>query len=123
MENQLSNMSPMVYNDLSSLNTLKTQSRLNPDQAIKGVAQQFESLFMSMMLKSMRDTLPEDSLFGSSSMQTYTEMFDQQLALDMSRSGGVGLASLIERQLGLRESMDAESAAEIETTLPYGGIM
>ena len=118
MNSQVSNMSPMVYNDLSSLNTLKTQSRLNPDQAIKGVAQQFESLFMSMMLKSMRDTLPEDSLFGSSSMQTYTEMFDQQLALDMSRSGGVGLASLIERQLGLRESMDAESAAEIETTLP-----
>ena len=92
-------LSPQVYSDLSSLNALKLKSRENPDNAVGEVAQQFESIFITMMMKAMRDTLPKDGLFASSQMDTYQEMFDQQLALDLSRENGLGLAAVIERQL------------------------
>lgn len=91
---------PQVYNDLSGLNALKLQSRENPEGALHEVAQQFESVFITMMMKAMRDTLPKDGMFQSGQMDTYQEMFDQQLALDLSRQNGLGLASVIERQIG-----------------------
>lgn len=89
----------MVYNDLSSLGSLKMQSHEDPQAALKEVARQFESVFVTMMMKSMRDALPKDGLFNSSQMETYQEMFDQQLSLDLAQNGGLGLASVIERQM------------------------
>ena len=90
---------PQVYSDLSSLNALKLKSRENPQQALHEVAQQFESVFITMMMKAMRDSLPKDGMFASSQMDTYQEMMDQQLALDLSQGDGLGLAAVIERQL------------------------
>lgn len=98
----------MVYNDLSGLSQLKMQSRENPEEALKEVARQFESVFVTMMMKSMRDTLPKDGMFGSSQMETYQEMFDQQLSLDLAGKGGLGLASLIQRQMSRTIVSDKE---------------
>ena len=94
----MNDMAP-VYADLNQLSTLKAQANTDPEQAIKEVAAQFESMFVSMMMKSMRDALPGDSLFSSNQMETYQEMFDQQLAVDLSNKGGLGLAEIIEQQL------------------------
>jgi len=52
-----------------------------------------------MMLTEMRKTVSRSGLLGSDAMETYEQMFDQQLALGMSRAGGVGLASVIQKQL------------------------
>jgi flagellar protein FlgJ len=90
---------PQVYSDLAGLNALKLKSRENPEGALHEVAQQFESVFITMMMKAMRDTLPKDGMFQSGQMDTYQEMFDQQLALDLSRQNGIGLAAEIERQM------------------------
>jgi Rod binding domain-containing protein len=89
----------MVYNDLAALTDLKTQSHVDPNAAVHEVAKQFESLFVTMMMKTMRESMPEDSLFNGSGMKNYQEMYDQQLALNLSSKGGLGLASVIERQL------------------------
>lgn len=88
-----------VYNDFSELAKLKGVSHDDPQAAMKEVAHQFESLFVTMMMKSMRDTLPKDGMFGGSNMESYQQMFDQQLSLDLSRKGSIGLASVIQRQL------------------------
>jgi flagellar protein FlgJ len=98
----------MVYNDVASLASLKTQSRENPEEALKEVARQFESVFVTMMMKSMRDTLPKDGMFSSSQMETYQEMFDQQLSLDLAGEGGLGLASIIQRQMSRTVVADKE---------------
>jgi flagellar protein FlgJ len=81
------------------LTDLKRVSREDPNAAINEVAEQFESMFIQMMLKSMRDALPKDGLFSSNDMETYTEMADQQIAVNMAKSGGIGLADVIARQL------------------------
>lgn len=105
----MNTIAPAVYNDLGALQNLKLQSRDDPDAALGEVASQFESVFVSMMLKSMRDTLPEDGLFSSSQMGTYQDMFDQQLALDLSRNNGIGLASVIEHQLSAAQRYDGDN--------------
>ncbi|VAW54279.1 Flagellar protein FlgJ [peptidoglycan hydrolase], partial [hydrothermal vent metagenome] len=68
--------------------------------SIKEVAKQFEALFVQMMLKSMRDTIPENELFGSEAEKTYQDMYDKQLTKQISNGRGIGLAETIERQLG-----------------------
>ena len=88
-----------AYHDFSSLAQLRAQASLEPTAAVKEVAQQFESIFVSFMLKAMRQATPEDSLFSSDSMRSYQQMFDSQLALTMADSGGIGLAPLIEKQI------------------------
>jgi peptidoglycan hydrolase FlgJ len=45
----------MNYTDLSAMNQLKTGSNANSPENLRRVAEQFESLFMNMMVKSMRD--------------------------------------------------------------------
>jgi flagellar protein FlgJ len=87
------------YHDLNGLTELKRTSRENPNAAVDEVAEQFESMFLQMMLKSMRDALPKEGLFSSNDMDTYTEMADQQIAVNMAKSGGIGLADVIARQL------------------------
>jgi len=91
---------PSTYTDQSSLTQLKKGAREKSPDAIKQVAKQFESLFVQMMLKSMRDTLPENELFGSNAEKMYQDMYDKQLSTQISNSRGIGLANVIERQLG-----------------------
>lgn len=88
-----------VYNDFSGLSKLRHQAREVPDQAAHEVAQQFESIFIGMVLKAMRSATPKDGMFDSDRMEAYQDMFDKQLALDMSAKGGLGLARIIEQQI------------------------
>lgn len=85
--------------DPNSLNGLKRLAGQNTPEANKAVAQQFEALFMQVVLKNMRDTVPQGGMFDSETTRTYQSMYDQQLATTMAQRGGMGLAAAIERQL------------------------
>jgi len=89
-----------MVNDFQPLSSLKKGAREKSPEAIKQVAKQFESLFVQMMLKSMRDTVPENKLFGSKAEKMYQDMYDKQLSMHISNGKGIGLADSIERQLG-----------------------
>ncbi len=101
--------------DTQSLMQLQLQAKQSPDQALKAAAQQFESVFLNMMLKSMREATPQDGLFDSEQTKMFTGMLDQQLAQNMA-SRGVGLADIMVQQLSRNSSgkiMDIEGAAKI----------
>ncbi|MBI5626181.1 MAG: flagellar assembly peptidoglycan hydrolase FlgJ [Nitrosomonadales bacterium] len=98
MVNRLDASATLVL-DTQSLEQLRAQARHSPDQALKAAAQQFESIFLNMMLKSMRDATPQDGMFDSEQTRMFTGMLDQQLAQSMS-SRGVGLADVMVKQLG-----------------------
>jgi len=87
-------------NAFESLAHLKKGAREQSPEAIKKVAKEFEALFVKMMLKSMRDTVPENELFGSKAEKMYQDMYDKQLSTEISNGKGIGLAKVIERQLG-----------------------
>ena len=86
--------------DAQSLEQLRAQAKHSPDQALKAAAQQFESVFLNMMLKSMSEATPQDGMFESEQTKMFTGMLDQQLAQSMS-SRGVGLADMMVKQLSL----------------------
>jgi flagellar protein FlgJ len=94
--------------DVQGLNRLKVDSKAPSKETLKAAAQQFEALFMNMMLKSMRDATPQDGITDSEQTRMYTSMLDQQLSLKLS-SRGIGLADLMVKQLGKTLSADAVS--------------
>src|SRR4051794_5226307 len=72
---------------------------------LREATQQFESLFISQLMKSMRDTVPQSHLMGSGSgQQLFREMLDQELAGRVAESGGIGIGEMLYRQLSPNRS-------------------
>ena len=93
---------PSIYTDLNGLNAIKRQADSDPDAALKQVSKQFESMFIQMMMKSMRDAnkvFEEGGLNDTNEVQFYRDMYDQQLALSLSSGQGIGIAEAMYRQL------------------------
>lgn len=84
--------------DGNGLSSLKSAARDNSPEAIRGVAKQFEAIFLNMMLKSMRDATPSDGPLDNEQSRTFTTMLDQQLSQNIVNKG-VGLADVLVRQL------------------------
>jgi flagellar protein FlgJ len=88
-----------VYTDFNGLAKLKGQARKESPEALKEVAKQFESIFLNNVLKSMRAAKLADGAMDNDQSKFYNDMYDQQLAVHLSGSPGVGLADLIVKQL------------------------
>ncbi|MDN3700014.1 flagellar assembly peptidoglycan hydrolase FlgJ [Vibrio artabrorum] len=99
--------------DIGSLDRLRQQA-INGDEgsekeALTAAAKQFESIFTSMLFKSMRDansTFKSD-LLNSQNEQFYRQMQDDQMASELSASGSLGLADMIVAQLSSGQTSDA----------------
>jgi flagellar protein FlgJ len=90
------------FADFQGLASLKNDAKGQAPTALKEAARQFESLFTQMLLKSMREankSFGEDSLFGSDQGDMYQDMFDDQIAMQLSKGKGLGLADMLVRQL------------------------
>ena len=107
--------------DTQSLEQLRAQARHSPDQALKAAAQQFESVFLNMMLKSMREATPQEGMFDSEQTRMFTGMLDQQLAQNMA-SRGVGLADIMVRQLRGQMAEAGESGQGIGASSSIGAL-
>ncbi len=92
-------VNPSFFADPAALSGLKKDTAARTPEALRETARQFESLFTTMMLKSMRSATEGDPLFGSEQQDFYQDMFDQQLAVQLSQGKGLGLADLMVRQL------------------------
>ena len=99
--------------DVQGLDSLRYQAKQDPQKALRAAAQQFEALFVQMMLKSMRDATPQDGMFDSNETKLYTSMLDQQFAQSMAKRG-IGLADIMVRQLGrnMAPAADPGSSAD-----------
>lgn len=84
--------------DSRSLDALRNEATRNPNGAARQAAVQFESLFMQMVLKSMRDATMKAEDSPNSGGDTFTSMLDSQMAKQFAGRPG-GLADMIERQL------------------------
>jgi flagellar protein FlgJ len=107
--------------DSQSLSKLRLQAKQTPDQALKSAAKQFESVFLNMMLKSMREATPQDGMFDSEQTKMFTGMLDQQLAQTMA-SRGVGLAEVMVRQLSHNQPVSAATQAVQSGATPQTAI-
>lgn len=116
-------LSGNVAFDANGLNSLKNAAKENSPEAIKGVAKQFEAIFMNMMLKSMREASPQDNPFDNEQSRTFTSMLDQQLSSNLA-SKGLGLADVLARQLSkgnnpVSNSME-QAVMDVQPASGYG---
>lgn len=96
--------------DFSQYAELRRGADSRDPAVLREVAGQFEALFLQSMLKSMRDASLGDPLFGNNDgHEMYQEMFDQQLAVEMSSGKGIGLADMLVQQLGGKEAIPVPS--------------
>jgi len=110
-----------VYTDIQGLSKLRAQARDNSEETLREVAGQFEALFIQMMLKSMRDANLGEGLLDSQHSRTYQSMYDKQIAIDLSKQQGLGLADMMVRQLSRSagfESGDGAAAAPADSSQP-----
>ncbi len=97
--------------DVQSLNQLKNKVGQQPQEGLRQVAQQLESVFVNMMLKSMRSALPQTDMLNSEQSKLYTSLYDQQVAQDLSHKG-LGFADKIVEQLGRQIEPEAENSIQ-----------
>ncbi len=89
-----------VYTDFNGLAKLRVEAKQKTPEAIKEVAKQFESVFLGMVLKSMRAAkLTDGSIMDNDQSKFFQDMYDQQLSVQLSGDPGIGLAAVIEQQL------------------------
>ena len=82
--------------DSRALDSLRNEAARDPKAASRQAAVQFESLFMQMVMKSMREATAKAD--GSSGQDNFTGMLDAQFARQFAGRPG-GLAEMIEKQL------------------------
>jgi flagellar protein FlgJ len=111
--------------DTQALGDLKRGAKDNSPEALKGAATQFESMFINMMMKSMRDATPQDGMLDSQQTKMFTGMLDQQMSQNMAKRG-IGLADMLVRQLSAQKlgaqalALSSDGAPSSSGAMPAG---
>lgn len=85
--------------DSQGVGDLRARMAKDPSGTAKEVAQQFEALFLNMVMKSMREATPKFDEMNSDTANMFRGMYDQQLSQNLTSGPGLGLATMIEQQI------------------------
>jgi murein DD-endopeptidase MepM/ murein hydrolase activator NlpD len=98
------------------LSTSNAVSAGNQKSELKKIAQEFEAIFVAQLLKEMRATIDESGSADSGYGKTvYTELFDQQISLNMAQHGTLGIGDLLYKNMEKRmDAKEPEAASEIK---------
>ena len=91
-----------VATDFSGLTRLRADARAQAPSALKQAAKQFEAMFTQMLLKASHSSGSGSSggdLLGGPEADTYRDMYDQQMAQQLTSGHGLGIADMLVRQL------------------------
>ena len=79
---------------------LKRAMENKDEEALKETCRQFEELFLQMMYKQMKATVPKSGLFSESiPTEFFDSMLDESLVKEASKAKGIGLADMMYKQL------------------------
>ena len=100
---------------LSNRTDIESQSKDLAGRNIAKVAEDFESVFLSLMLKEMRNTLDQSSggLFGSESSDTYGGMFDMMMGQSLAKQRHLGIADIVEKSVAKYSAQQQRAEADI----------
>ncbi len=103
------------------LQQMSTEDVKEEQQALKKATEDFEAIFLTMMFKNMRNTVPDGGLMEKSfGRGIYEEMQDEKMAEEIASNGGVGLAKELYQQLSQQMGYE-EAAASLKQTSPIDG--
>ncbi|MBS0203081.1 MAG: rod-binding protein [Planctomycetes bacterium] len=105
--------SSMVSSSLplpQSAGSSHSSSRPVGGDAAANVAQDFESVFASMLLKEMRQSLEPGTLFGEDSGDVYGGLFDRYFGEQMTKGSGLGMAEMVQSSIERLEKAGSHRA-------------
>ena len=106
-----SSTSPRSYLDFEGLAGLRGDAARSPDKAVRRTAEQFEAYFIQQMMKTMRESVEKSDLVDSGNMDMYQDLMDKEVAMQMVRRGGMGLADMLEKQILQQQAALSTQAA------------
>ena len=87
--------------DANDFQIAKGSSVNGSNAELKAVADQFEAIFLEMLLKQARDSKLSDGLFENNADDNFVQLFDQELAKSSSEKVDIGIAEAIINQMSL----------------------
>ena len=106
--------------DFQGLGNLKAQAARTANAAdnpaLRKAAEQFEAHFIHQMIKTMREASASNEdgdLMGSNVTKTYEAMFDQEVAQEMAKKGGIGLSKMMVESFARQHQPTNPSTAEL----------
>ncbi|HXL04320.1 MAG: rod-binding protein [Firmicutes bacterium] len=89
--------------NFKTLSMGKTDSS-SDDALLKKACSEFEAIFIESVIKAMRKTVPKDGLFsGGFGEEVFQELFDQEIACQITSRGGLGIADTLYNQLNAKK--------------------
>lgn len=87
-------------------------------------AQQFEAMFIQMMMKSMREATEKEGLLSSEAENTFQDMMDRDLSVHMAKRSAFGIADMIMDSLKARETapISSQEALKLHGRTPAEGM-
>jgi len=95
--------------DFDGLAELKAKASRDDIETAKEVGNQFEAMFVQMMLKSMRDASEplKSKLFDTKHLDTFEEMYHGELAQKISKTGSLGIGQWLVKRLQEQGHIDS----------------
>ena len=109
------------YLDFEGLGQLKGQARQDAKSATRETAQQFEAMFIQMMMKSMRESVMKSDLSENAPLETYQGMFDKEVSMQLAKKNSMGLADMLVKNLEQQQAATV-STAEMLKMREEGGL-
>ena len=90
--------------DLASTHLDRTRLETpDPDSELRDAAEQFEAIFLNQWIRQARNTKLAEDILGSSSIDKYQEMLDQEYASSLASGVNLGIAEALIRQFEGKE--------------------
>jgi flagellar protein FlgJ len=99
------------YNDFTALGELRGKAQRNEAGAMRESAEQFEALFIQMMLKSMREasSAMKSDLLHNNAQETFEGMYDKEISLQMAKRNALGFSDVVIKNLSQQKSVPSTS--------------
>jgi flagellar protein FlgJ len=78
---------------------------------LRDTAHEIESLFLSQMLKMMRQASGKPTPLSGAGQRVYTEMMDDHLGRTLAKGGGIGLADLLVKDVLRRQGIEKKPSS------------
>lgn len=99
---------PPVFTDTTS------PVAANINQSPEAAGQQFEGLFWSLLIKTMRTTVSDGGLFAGDKSDTYGGMFDLFMSQHLADSGSLGIGEIVESWYGNSQSAESQEGGKTD---------
>jgi len=98
-----------VTNALAGPKIEEVQSLARRGELLKA-SQEFESYFLSYMLKVMRETVPQGELTENKMGDMYYSFYDQEIGKRAAQAGGIGLSDYVLAAVARNEDLTRSPA-------------